>query len=163
MPSKVAFSKATITSLDNTPTENGVKSVLVLEARLSYATACRLGIEEMLYNSKEIARPFNNTVSMAKPIRDAEIALPGANEQWSVFQCHFHQPVVWHAKNADDDDLRIEFRAHFNSNHVNLMEFVLENRKADFKFEIRKRQGELFDDAVIEPVPTKAQAAAAKA
>jgi hypothetical protein len=158
---KLTFSKGIIEDLGYTPNEEGLKCVLVLSGKLSYDSACKLMVEDMLFNTKKMARAFTGSIGLPKGVKDAEVALPGTNDQLDVIQCDVPKLSVEHAENADDDDLRIKMRLHFTSNQTEILDFVMDKRKAEFKFELRKRQADLFEDQIEEPETGKAAAAKA--
>lgn len=124
-----------------------MKSVLVMEGQLTYGLAQKLMCDGMLFDGKGRPRPFAGAVNLAKGIKDAEIAIPqNKGDGLTVIQCDVPKLSVKHFENDDDQDLRLTARIHCSSNHHDLLDFVMDKRKAEIKFELRKRQGELFDD-----------------
>jgi len=141
------FNKGRIDDLAHTPNEEGLKSVLVMEGQLTYGLAQKLLCDGMLFDGKGRPRPFSGSVGLAKGIKDAEIAIPqNKGDGLTIIQCDVPKLSAKHAENDDDEELRLTIRVHCNSNHHDLLDFVMDKRKAEIKFELRKRQGELFDE-----------------
>lgn len=141
-----------IEDLSHTPNEEGLKSVLVLSGKLVYESACKLECEGMLFDGKKRARAFNGPIKLPKGMKDVELALPTANGGWDTLQCHIPKLQVEHIDNPDDEILVLTVRAHFDANHADLLAFVSDKRKATFDWEVRRRQGDLFDEVEAEQV-----------
>lgn len=143
----IKFSTGNITKLDFIPVEEGLPTgVFILEGKMTYGVAKTLLAEGLLYNENKKPRAFENSIKLTGKIKDAELALPGKRDgAFKVFQCDIPGLTVYHPDTADDNELKIEARCHFSSKHADALDFLIDKRKADFAWEIRKRQGGLFE------------------
>jgi hypothetical protein len=141
------FSTGSIAKLDFIPVEEGLPTgVFVLEGKMTYGVAKLLLCEGLLYDEQKKPRAFENSIKLTGKIKDAELALPGKREgAFKLFQCDIPGLTVKHTDNADDNELKLEARCHFSSKHAEALDFIIDKRKADFAWEIRKRQGSLFE------------------
>ena len=141
------FSTGNIKNLEFTPTEEGVTGVLSIEGKMTYSVAKTLFCEGLLFDEKKKARAFANTIKLPRGLKEMEICLPNKRgDSFKSFKCDVPGLTVKHAENHDDNELHLTVSCHFDVKHQDLLDFVLDKRKAEIAWELVKRQGDLFPE-----------------
>ena len=153
LPSKIAFQGALIDQVILQPNEDGGKAVLALSAPLPANLAGALKVQEMFYDQKGIIREWTGSVGLPGNFTDYQIdvGMDGGMVRLSPDKVHCFK-VSTEDVNDGGKMVTLNFRAHFSAEDEidKVWTFARATNKDTFGCELFARQGELFNEAVVD-------------